>query len=73
MSEPKPKKRKLIAKWSKRENAIEYRFPDYKSNGGLLSWLFEGYKYPHEKTFVQELDERGYDVKTLRFSVERKT
>ena len=67
-----PMKAKLHARWSKKENALIYWHPDYSSNGGMLAHYFEGMKWPGDKTLAQELDARGYDVKTLKFSIEKK-
>lgn len=65
-------KKVLRVRWSKRERALLYHHPDSSSNGGMLAYYFEGMKWPGDKTLAQELEARGYDLKTLRFSIERK-
>jgi hypothetical protein len=68
---------KLRAAWSKRENDILYSYPR-RCDGALLHYHFdvlrdralEGVR-PEGRSLIEELVERGYDIKTLRFSVER--
>lgn len=73
----------LKAYWSKRENDLMFYHPDRKANGHLLhNVLCAPRPYldfsngrrdiAFDKSFVEELEERGYDVKTLRFSVCKK-
>lgn len=64
--------RKLHVRWSKRERALLYHYPTRKADGGMLSHAFEGQIHLHGKTLVSELEERGYDITTLRFSIELK-
>jgi hypothetical protein len=57
---------KLRATWSKRENDVMLHYPlgqSTASDGHWLSGVFS-------KEFTEELQRRGYDVSTLRFSVE---
>jgi hypothetical protein len=63
--------RKLYAKWSKRERAIVYGGTN-KPDGGMLAYEFEGAKGDFGRTLVKELEERGYDITTLQFSVAKK-
>lgn len=56
--------------WSKREKALLYNGP--KQTGGLLASLFEQHRNSDGRTLAQELDARGYDLTTLRFSIRRK-
>ena len=73
----------LKAYWSKRENDLVFHHPDFKWNGHLLYGVMCS-PQPHidysnggrdvvfGKSFVQELEARGYDITTLRFSVCKK-
>lgn len=77
----------LMAYWSDAENDIMYNWPkgsQTKSDGGLLHYTFSckaleinfqksncGHSYA-AKSFIEELIARGYDVKTLKFSVQLK-
>lgn len=63
---------RLHVRWSKKEDVLLYHHPDFASNGGMLAHYFEGMRYPGDKTLAEELDARGYDIKTLRFSIEKK-
>lgn len=68
--------------WSKRERALLYCFEREKPTSMLIAHMLEGVKmgdvYSHvgrkrelgdERTFAQELEARGYDLTTLRFSI----
>lgn len=72
-------------RWSKRERALVYCFEREKPTSMLIAHVFEGIKmgdmYSYrgrerkpedERTFAQELEARGYDLTTLRFSIRRK-
>lgn len=57
---------KLRANWSKRENDIMLHHPmgfGTRSDGHFLSNHFD-------KEFTESLKERGYDITTLKFSIE---
>jgi hypothetical protein len=54
----------LKANWSKRERDVMIHYPR-SPDGHWLAGVFD-------KSFVDELDRRGYDVTTLRFSVKSK-
>lgn len=70
----------LSAWWSKREKDIVFSYP-HKPDGHLL-YGFMSLKRPRrdlggdvvfDPSFLEELEVRGYDITTLRFSVRRKT
>lgn len=69
------KRNTLSAQWSKRENDIVFSWPDglqTKVDGHLLHNRFDNPPYnPDGKTppLIEELVRRGYDLKTLRFSI----
>lgn len=57
---------KLRAYWSKRESDIMLHWPggsSTKCDGHYLSGIFD-------QKFIDEMTRRGYDVTTLRFSIE---
>lgn len=59
---------KLRATWSKKENDVMLHYPVgfyMSSDGHWLSRIFN-------KEFTDELKKRGYDITTLKFSVEPK-
>jgi hypothetical protein len=58
------KREKLRATWSKRERDVMVHYPRSCDGHWLSSVL--------NLAFTDELDRRGYDVTTLRFSVARK-
>jgi hypothetical protein len=71
--------------WSKRENSLLYHYEGQKPTSMLIAHVFEGvtmgqfYNYAgrietkeDERTFTQELDARGYDLTTLKFSIYKK-
>ncbi len=70
---------KLVVFWSKQKKDFLIRYPR-SCDGHLVHWVFSG-EHPRrdlrtgqtvfDKSFITELKERGYDVTTLRFSVER--
>lgn len=65
----------LSVRWSKRERALLYH--GSKPTGGMLAThfetttAFEGVGEP-PRSLVKELEARGYDITTLRFSVRKK-
>lgn len=63
-------KNKLSAKWSAKEKSILYSYPR-KQDGGMLAAAFEMCKLLDNKTLLQELEDRGYDITTLKFSIEK--
>ena len=82
MSRPRPD---LRVRWSRRDRALLYGYERDKPTSMVLAGFFEGltmgalYDYRgrdpkpgDERTLAQELDARGYDLTTLRFSIRRK-
>jgi hypothetical protein len=75
----------LRVRWSKRERALLYGYEGDKHTSMVLAEFFEhltmGTLYDYkgrkpepgdDRTLAQELDARGYDLTTLRFSIRRK-
>ncbi len=63
---------KLRIYWSKREKDIMYYHPKWGVDGRLLHHYFDHIKYNTgggETTLTKELERRGFDIKTLRFSI----
>lgn len=60
---------KLTYKWSKRHKDYLINYPA-KCDGHLLYGFFEG--YTPVKEFLKELEERGYDLKTMKFEIKQK-
>lgn len=59
---------KLRVVWSKRERDLMIHFPlgyGTKSDGHVMAGIFS-------EDVTRDLDERGYDVTTLKFSIEPK-
>jgi hypothetical protein len=64
----------LAARWSKKHNDVVFEYPQ-RPDGRLLMYFFSVAKLgldPEAKTLLDELAARGYDLKTLRFSIKRK-
>lgn len=60
---------KLRATWGKRQRDVMLHFPlgmQTRCDGHWLSGIFN-------KEFTEELERRGYDVSTMKFSVEPQT
>lgn len=60
----------LSVRWSRRERALIY--DGSRPTGGMLASFFERIEHPDKKTLAAELDARGYDLTTLRFSIRKK-
>ena len=60
----------LAVKWSKREDDLLINYPR-ESDGIMIDYYFYHLKYDN-KNLIQELIDRGFDIKTLKFSVELK-
>ena len=60
----------LTAEWSKRERDILYHYPS-KPDGHLLHCRL-GVGSTQGKALLDELEERGYDLTTLQFSIRRR-
>ncbi|MEP3668225.1 MAG: hypothetical protein ABJN42_15985 [Roseibium sp.] len=43
-----------------------------RADAAMASHYFEGIRDVDGKTFKQELEERGYDITTLKFSIQQK-
>ena len=59
--------------WSKKENDLLFSWGEgvQKYDGSWLnSWY--GYHRGFDDTFLKELESRGYDLTTLKFSVKKK-
>lgn len=50
---------------------IKYRGSD-PTDRGMLAVFFEGMETIDKHTLLKELDLRGYDLRTLRFSIKKK-
>ncbi len=61
----------LTAFWSSKEEDIVIGHPS-GPDGHLLYGALGFVDMGHGKTLVQELEQRGYDITTLQFSVKRK-
>jgi len=63
---------KLRVYWSKKENDTVFYHPKQGVDGRLLHHYFDYIKYDTgggEISLLEELDRRGFDLKTLRFSI----
>ncbi len=60
---------KLTYKWSKKEKDFIIHYPR-SCDGHLLFGFFEG--YTNVKEFFKELEQRGYDLTTLKFEISEK-
>lgn len=81
MSRPRPDQR---VRWSRRERALLYSYEREKPTSMLIAHFFEGLTQGqasgvmdksdprYGRTLAQELEARGYDLTTLRFSIRRK-
>jgi hypothetical protein len=77
----KVNRNKLVVFWSRREQDFLIRFPR-SADGHLAYGMFCGDRlrrapgenppWDFDLSFVKELERRGYDLTTLRFSIERK-
>lgn len=70
------KKPDLSAKWNKREQDIMFHYEYTKSDGHWLHGWLSTARWPStmltpqsEKSFLNELEERGFDITTLKISV----
>lgn len=60
----------LWCRWSRRENDFVHHWPKHAADGHLLhAAMTRGLWGTGTRSFLQELEERGYDLTTLRFSV----
>jgi hypothetical protein len=70
------RKNRLLVRWSRKENDFLISYPS-KPDGHFIFGLVANGSVRYEvlssgKTFIEELEERGYDIKTLRIQVDRK-
>lgn len=79
-------KRDLWAYWSKRERDIMFNWTGFtyddddnivrkggtKRDGRVLHDFFSHVKGSLGTTFIEELEKRGYDITTLKFSISKK-
>lgn len=70
------RKDRLLVRWSRKENDFLINYPD-KPDGHFIYGLIAQGSVRYEvlssgKTLMEELEERGYDIKTLRIQVDRK-
>lgn len=65
----------LWMSWSKKEKDMMYRYPTSSRDGHLLHSFFsvdQVINGERHKSLVKELESRGYDLTTLRFSIRKK-
>jgi hypothetical protein len=60
--------RPLTMKWSKRERDVTISYPR-SCDGHLMAGVLSGH---NRDDLMKELDRRGYDLTTLRFSIKQK-
>lgn len=69
--------------WSKKEKDLLFHHPDFKANAALLNYYLcsprlvrdysgDGRGFSFDPSLVEELEKRGYDITTLRFSIMKK-
>jgi hypothetical protein len=71
----------LWASYSKREHDILFHYPE-RCDGALLHYYLgcerlsysplSACKYETDKSLFKKLEDRGYDITTLRFSIKKK-
>lgn len=65
----------LTVFWGRAERGepkdIVYAYPN-TSDGHLLHYVFSCLQVHGENSLLKELEERGYDIETLQFSIKRK-
>lgn len=67
-------KNTLKAAWSKKENDFLIHFPRSCDGSLLNDYLFHHHYWfdqERKKSLKDELEERGYDLKTLKFSIKK--
>jgi len=72
MKERLKPKNKLRVYWSEKEKDVMFYHPKQRVDGHLLNHYFSYVKYDTgggETTFVEELERRGFDISTIRFSI----
>ena len=74
---PKAKEGELLAKYGKADGELDLFYcwrgdSSMRRDSKLLSHAFESMRIMDDKTLRQELEARGYDITTLRFSIMKK-
>ena len=62
--------KKLLITWSKKEKDLVFHYEDHAYNGQLLHCFVNVIEYDGQ-TLRQALEERGYDITTLKFSIKK--
>lgn len=68
---PLKEKTELKVNWSKREGDLMFHYPD-KKDGMLVHWAFTKNLSENTLSLLVELEHRGYDLRTLKFSIKKK-
>jgi hypothetical protein len=63
---------KLTATGATRPSQYELTYEGHPRDRGFLAAVFELFETVDKRTVLRELDRRGYDLRTLRFSIRRK-
>ena len=66
------RKGRLLGRWSRKENDFLITFPSGPDGHFLYGLLSRHEKLSSGRTLLEELELRGYDIKTLRIQVDRK-
>lgn len=75
---PTAKEGELLCKYGKYlgEESLFYCYPanscGMRRDSRVLANAFESVKIFEDKTLVKELEDRGYDITTLKFSIKKK-
>jgi hypothetical protein len=72
---PKDKNKTLWLDWSNKEDDLWVHYPR-SCDGAFLLYVLTALKIDKNKdslNIIQELDRRGYDIKTLKISIDRKS
>jgi hypothetical protein len=74
----------LLVRWSKKERDVMFFYPDRPSKGLIYNYLHCSHKSEQwnsetckmeikdQKSFIKALEDAGYDITTLRFSIKKK-
>ena len=71
-------KRRLRVCWGKPEGDrpwsrdLIYHYPTRSADGALLAYAFSGIKVHGDSSLVEALEARGFDISTLKFSIQLK-
>jgi len=76
MANRRTKETTLVARWSPKEKDIVYSYPTSKADGHFLHYVFDVPRKREDGTYDdpiwKQLEDRGYDIKTARFSICKK-